>query len=202
MLLSDRICLPFFFDADALQRDLAAITSEDWTAHFVTQNYEGDWSAIALRAPIGETHPIRLIFSNPGAKGYVDTPVLGRTPYFREVLQRFACPLLSVRLMRLAPGSRIKAHRDPDLNGEEEGTIRLHIPVFTNDRVRFTLAGKDVAMGAGECWYLRLSEVHSAANDGVTDRVHIVIDATANDWLTAQLRAAENSIGEHRSHAV
>lgn len=201
MLLFDRLCLPFSFDADALRRDLAVITAAEWTAHFVTQNYQGDWSAIALRAPMGETHPIRLIFSNPAAKGYVDTPVLARTPYFREVLQRFACPLLSVRLMRLTPGSHIKAHRDLDLNGEE-GTARLHIPICTNNRVRFTLAGKDVPMGAGECWYLRLSEEHSAANEGVTDRVHIVIDATMNAWLVAQLRAAENSIGEPASHAV
>ena len=184
-----------------MQRDLAVITPEDWTAHFVTQNYEGDWSAIALRAPLGETHPIRLIFSNPGTKDYVDTPLLARTPYFREVLQHFACPLLSVRLMRLTPGSHIKAHRDRDLD-DKEGTVRLHIPIVTNDRVRFTLADKDVAMGAGECWYLRLSEEHSAANDGVTDRVHIVIDATANEWLRAQLRTAEKSVSEHTVHAV
>ncbi|MDR3527377.1 MAG: aspartyl/asparaginyl beta-hydroxylase domain-containing protein [Rhizomicrobium sp.] len=193
--------MPFSFNADALQRDLAAVAREDWTAHFVTQNYDGDWSAIALRAPLGETHPIRLIFSNPGTKDYVDTPLLARTPYFRAVLQHFDCPLLSVRLMRLTPGSSIKAHRDRDLN-DEEGTVRLHIPIATNDRVRFTLAGTDVVMGAGECWYLRLSEMHSAANDGLSDRVHIVIDATANDWLTAQLQAAEKYSGEHTSHAV
>lgn len=201
MSLSDRLRLPFSFNADALQRDLAAVAREDWTAHFVTQNYDGDWSAIALRAPLGETHPIRLIFSNPGTKDYVDTPLLARTPYFRAVLQHFDCPLLSVRLMRLTPGSSIKAHRDRDLN-DEEGTVRLHIPIATNDRVRFTLAGTDVVMGAGECWYLRLSEMHSAANDGLSDRVHIVIDATANDWLTAQLQAAEKYSGEHTSHAV
>jgi hypothetical protein len=44
--------------------------------------------------------------------------------------------------------------------------------------------------GAGSAWYLRLSDLHSVANRRTTDRVHLVIDCSANDWLTEQLRAA------------
>ena len=38
-------------------------------------------------------------------------------------------------------------------------------------------------MGEGECWYLRLSDPHEVRNGGDTDRVHLVVDAVANDWL-------------------
>jgi hypothetical protein len=38
-------------------------------------------------------------------------------------------------------------------------------------------------MAPGECWYLRLSDPHRVANRGETDRIHLVIDCRANDWL-------------------
>jgi hypothetical protein len=40
-------------------------------------------------------------------------------------------------------------------------------------------------MTAGSSWYLRLSDPHSAANRGTSDRVHLVIDAVVNDWVAA-----------------
>ncbi|MEQ1479341.1 hypothetical protein, partial [Salmonella enterica] len=55
----------------------------------------------------GETHPIRLIYADPAAKSFVDTPVLDFAPYYRDVLAQFKCPLRCVRLMRLTPGSII-----------------------------------------------------------------------------------------------
>jgi hypothetical protein len=42
------------------------------------------------------------------------------------VVASFAYPLQAVRLMRLAPGSLIKEHRDHDLSFEQ-GTVRIHI---------------------------------------------------------------------------
>ena len=48
---------------------------------------------------------------------------------------------------------------------------------------------RGVAMLPGSLWYLRLSEPHAAANRGTTDRVHLVVDVRANDWLLALLGA-------------
>lgn len=179
----DRLLLPLTFDPARLASDLAALSSVPWTAHFVQQNYEGDWSAIALRAPKGARHPIQMIVSSPGETAFVDTPFLARAPYFQFALAELKCPLLSVRLMRLAPGSVIKEHSDHDLSFEQ-GTVRLHVPVTTNDLVDFRLNGAACAMPAGSTWYLRLSDPHTVANRGTTDRVHMVVDATVNGWLT------------------
>ncbi|MEI9992429.1 MAG: aspartyl/asparaginyl beta-hydroxylase domain-containing protein [Rhizomicrobium sp.] len=187
--LPDRIRLPFRFEPAPLQREVRMLERSGWTDHFVKHNYEGQWGAIPLRAPEGETHPIRMIFSDPGAKDYADQPALADTPYLREILRTFSCPLLSVRLMRLGPGSVIKPHCDPDLDAAS-GTARLHIPIATGPRVEFLLAGRAVAMAPGECWYLRLSEIHSVHNRGSEDRVHLVIDAVVNEWLAATLSAA------------
>jgi hypothetical protein len=178
----DRLLLPLDFDPARLAADMAAISAGGWIAHFVTQNYDGDWSVIPLRGPAGARHPVQMIYSDPTCPAYADTPLLATAPYLRDVLGRFACPLQAVRLMRLSPGSLIKEHRDLDL-AFEDGTVRIHIPVTTNDGVDFRLNGSRCVMPAGSTWYLRLADPHSVANRGGSDRVHLVIDATVNDWV-------------------
>lgn len=186
-LLPDRVRLPFAFDPARLRADLATAAAAGWTRHFVRANYEGEWEVIPLRAPAGETHPARMIFPDPNATSFADTPLLARTPYFREVIARFRCPLRTVRLMRLAPGSRIKPHEDHGLD-PEGGMARIHIPVATGPEVEFLLNGRAVAMAEGEAWYLRLSDVHEVHNRGAADRVHLVVDAWTDGWLLGLLR--------------
>ncbi len=182
MTTPDRLKLPFHFDPARLRDDLLRLESTEWTDHFVKANYEGSWSVIPLRAPAGETHVIRMIYSDPSCREFADTPFLAACPYFQEVLSAIRAPLGAVRLMKLAAGSVIKEHRDHDL-AYEYGAMRLHIPVVTNPDVEFLLNGERAVMNAGECWYLRLSDPHAVANRGSEDRVHLVIDAEVNEWL-------------------
>ncbi|TCS14492.1 aspartyl/asparaginyl beta-hydroxylase domain-containing protein [Caulobacter sp. BK020] len=189
MAFPDRLQLPLSFDPARLARDLDALSATPWTAHYVQQNYEGEWSVIPLRCAAGETHPIRMIYSDPTATAFVDTPFLRPCPYFRAVIAAFACEVRAVRLMRLGPGSVIKAHTDLDLD-IEAGGARVHVPVVTNPDVDFRLNGARVEMAAGEAWYLRLSDPHAVANRGTTDRVHLVLDLVANDWLTGFFEAS------------
>jgi hypothetical protein len=184
---ADRVRLPFAFDGDRLRADLDIVVGETWVDHFVKQNYEGDWSVLPLRYAAGATHPILKAYSSPTATVFEDGPLFGRAPYFREVVARFECPVQAVRLMRLTPGSRIKEHKDHDL-AAEWGAARVHIPITTNADVEFLLNREPVAMLPGSVWYLRLADPHSVYNGGMTDRVHLVIDCTANDWLVEILR--------------
>jgi hypothetical protein len=132
---------------------------------------------------------VQTIYADPSRSDFEDTPMLAGSLYFRQVLAAFACPLHAVRLMRLAPGSVIKEHHDHDLSFEQ-GMVRIHIPVVTNEGVDFRLNGARVAMPAGSSWYLRLSDPHSVANRGASDRVHLVIDAVVNDWVAALFERA------------
>jgi Aspartyl/Asparaginyl beta-hydroxylase len=184
----DRLQLPFACDPDRLVDDLRRLASVEWINHFVKQNYDGDWSVIPLRGKAGATHPVMLIYSDPTCHSFEDMPMLKACPYFREVLDKFACPLRAVRLMRLAPGSVIKEHTDLDLS-VDEGTARFHIPVTTNKHVEFYLNKSRVVMPVGSVWYLRLSDPHSVYNKGDTDRVHMVIDTSVNDWMRALLQS-------------
>jgi uncharacterized protein (DUF2126 family) len=190
MAYPDRLQLPLSFDPVLLRRDLDALSATPWTAHFVKQNYEGDWSVIPLRCPAGETHPIRMIYSDPGATDFVDTTLLEPCPYFRAVIAAFASEVRSVRLMRLTPDSVIKEHTDLDL-GVECGAARIHIPVTTNPGVEFLLNRRRINMKEGQVWYLRLGDPHAVANRGTEDRVHLVLDLVANDWLMGFFSAGD-----------
>jgi hypothetical protein len=186
--LPDRILLPLRFDAARLRADLDGLAGKTWTAHFVRQNYSGEWSALPLRSKRGATRPSNMIYADPMCVDFVDTPILEACPYFQEVLAAFPCPIRSARLMRLTPGSEIKEHSDMDL-GAEFGKARLHIPIATSDDVDFFLNGTAVAMSPGDCWYLRLSDPHRVLNRGASDRVHLVFDTVVNEWLRGELQA-------------
>lgn len=190
--LPDRVRLPLAFDPARLAEDLARFGPADWTDHFVRRNYEGAWSALPLRAPAGETHPVRMINPDPTATGFVETGFLDRAPYLREVLAAFRCPLRVARLMRLSPGSAIKEHEDLDLDAAC-GRARLHVPIRTGAGVEFLVNRRAVEMAPGSAWYLRLADPHSVANRGVEDRVHLVIDALVDDWLLDMLVSAARS---------
>jgi hypothetical protein len=175
--------LPMNFDVTRLQADLAGIRPDEWTAHFNTSYYDGLWSGIALRTTEGAHVPL---YPDPSKNTFVDLEALERCPYIGEVLAAFHCPLQLVRLLKLAPGSNIKEHRDYNLS-YEDGEVRLHIPIQTNAEVEFAVDGRPLAMGAGECWYINFNLPHRIHNRGTIDRVHLVIDCVLNDWLREML---------------
>lgn len=171
--------LPLSFAAAALQADLALLGTSEWTAHFNTRYFSGDWSGIALRAVEGKTG---TIYADTSHGSFTDTDLLKQCTSLRQVVESFQCPLRSVRLLKLSAGSVIREHQDYDL-GYEAGEVRIHIPVHTNPDVEFFLDGRRIIMGEGECWYLDLHKPHRVQNRGLTDRIHLVIDCQLNDWL-------------------
>jgi mannose-6-phosphate isomerase-like protein (cupin superfamily) len=114
--------------------------------------------------------------------------VLGRCPAVRAALAELRCPLTTVRLLRLGAGASIGEHRDHRLRASD-GEARLHIPVLTSPDVEFTVGGRRVDLGAGECWYLDLTLPHTVANRGTAPRIHLVVDCTVNEWFEDLLAA-------------
>jgi hypothetical protein len=177
--------LPLVFDPVRLQRDLALVRADEWVAHFNKQDYDGAWSGVSLRGVGGIAAGIYTAPLAP-LETFADTPVLVRCPYLAEVLRQFHCPLRSVRLLRLCPGSVIREHRDDRL-GLEDGEARIHVPISTNPSVAFFVNGERLTMNPGETWYIDFSLPHRVSNLGETDRVHLVIDCVVNDWLRGML---------------
>ena len=172
--------LPFYFDTQKMQQETLLLGNEFWKLHFQVKHYDGEWSAIPLRSINGETG--NVFISPVDEDVYADTVLLQSCPYLQEVLNSFHCPLLSARLLKLAAGAQIHEHRDADLCFEE-GLVRFHIPVVTNEQVEFFLQGEKMELHEGECWYMNFNLPHSLHNKSNTHRIHLVIDARVNDWV-------------------
>lgn len=101
--------------------------------------------------------------------------------YFKELMAEFKSPVLTARILNLSVGAQIKTHTDHE-SGYEDNLFRIHIPIATNDDVQFILDSERIEMKEGECWYTNVNFPHSVANNGTTDRIHLVIDFERNSW--------------------
>lgn len=171
--------LPLRFDTAALHAAVAALPDAAWQPHFNTGYYEGDWSGIALLAPVDAPLPLA---PGPGAArptGWCDA-------FWQRQLARLETTVRSARLLRLGPGGCIREHHDYDL-GLPDSDLRLHVPIVTDAQVEFLLDGQQVPMQPGECWFLDLSRPHRAENHGGLVRIHLVLDCRPSPWLQAQI---------------
>jgi mannose-6-phosphate isomerase-like protein (cupin superfamily) len=179
--------LPYRFDVVRMQQETKQLGDDLWKLHFQVKHYDGNWSAILLRSINGD---INNGFISPveGAAQYADTVLLQQSVYLKEVLETFKCPLLSVRLLKLSAGTQIHEHKDADLCFEE-GLVRFHIPVCTNEAVEFYLNKERMYLSEGDCWYMNFNLPHALHNKSNTDRIHLVIDAEVNDWVKELFRS-------------
>lgn len=179
--------LPLTFDPALLKADLEQILETDWTRHFNREYYEGAWRGVALRASSGRANQLHTLAQETADA--IDTPVLTRCPYFQHVLATFDCSIHTARILSLAPGSKILEHAD-DFLGGENGILRIHIPIMTDERVEFFVGGERLTMNEGEAWCIDFSLPHRVTNGSDNDRVHLVIDCRVNEWLKTLLPQA------------
>lgn len=178
--------IPMDFDPGPLQAELRALSDADWRPHPNTQDYAGAWRSLSLRSLSGRegdagTHSDR-------AGDYHDTPALARSPALRALLEALPAKVGCARLLSLSAGARIHEHRDPGTD-LWSGTVRLHVPIKTDARVRFTVDGRPLSLAAGECWYLNADHPHAVHNGSDQERVHLVIDCEVDDALVQQFLA-------------
>jgi len=173
------IKFPMFFDTEKLKGDVYKIIDKSWTNHYNTNDYTGKWTSIALMSQNGKSDSIYALPNND--EKLVATEILDSCTYFQEILNSFLFEKTAVRLLKLDVGAEVKPHSDNCL-GYEDGCFRLHIPIITNSEVEFILDGNRLIMNEGECWYIDANFIHSVANRGTRDRIHLVIDGLRNEW--------------------
>jgi mannose-6-phosphate isomerase-like protein (cupin superfamily) len=179
--------LPLVLNVKAVQSELSNLKGE-WQAHFNRYHYEGSWTVLALRSPGGSDKNIIPDLLSDSA--YEDTAFMESFPSVAELLSGFNCEVMAVRLLNLQAGAIIKPHRDQEL-AFEKGEARLHFPVITNDGVKFYIENERIPLQEGDCWYMNANLIHSVANEGDTDRIHLVIDCKVNDWLSDMIMSSE-----------
>jgi hypothetical protein len=186
--------LPFCFAPDQLTADLAKVAPAEWIPHVNRSHYDGHWSGAALRSIGGVA--TNIVPDAPDISAFRDTDLLSRCTYFQEVLGTFRCPLQAARLLRLHAGSSIAEHVDHALDFDE-GEVRIHVPIVTNEGVQFFLDGARLVMAPGECWYTNVNLPHSVVNQSRIDRIHLVLDCQVNDWLREIFAATARPPTDH-----
>jgi hypothetical protein len=186
-IVPDRVRLPLTFDPAPMVEEIARLGPSIWQPHFNTEYYSGDWSGVALRSRGGTLS----LYPGPPQRErpdepFTDTVHVAACPALARTLAAFACPLTSVRLLRLGPGAAVREHRDYQI-GFEAGELRVHVPLETSEDVAFILNGTPLPMAAGEAWYVDVTQPHAVRNDGASARIHLVIDCVVDDWLRALL---------------
>jgi hypothetical protein len=177
------------FNPDLLIEDLNKIQEEEWIMHYRSDHYVGHWAAAPLRSVGGHPSVVHASPSGGNPDFYQNTPLLNRCGYFKQVLEWFKCEINACRLLMLGPGSKILEHTDAmALEGTEEW--RIHVPITTNGRVEFVLNKNQLNMLPGEIWFADFNLPHLVNNNGDSNRIHLVLDCTPNDWLTEQVQKA------------
>ncbi len=120
---------------------------------------------------------------------YENTSLMDQCLTIKHLINELQCEVLSVRLLNLKAGAIIKEHRDRELSFEK-GEARLHFPVFTNPELEFYVDNERIIMEEGTCWYINANLPHRVSNNGITDRIHLVIDCKVNAWLEELFRKA------------
>jgi hypothetical protein len=165
--------------------------NNSWVDHVNRNDYRGGWDVLPLRCQRQHlnAHPILQGFAIAEGDDWEDLPVMAQCPEIQNLFAQLQCPIKAARLMRLKAGAEIKPHRDQELS-IEFGEARLHVPIHTSDAVSFFVDSKKIPMAAGELWYFNADQVHEVYNRGSEDRINLVIDCAANEWLRAQIQKA------------
>tara|TARA_Y100001937_G_C7110540_1_gene327311 strand:- start:332 stop:1042 length:711 start_codon:yes stop_codon:yes gene_type:complete len=106
------------------------------------------------------------------------------TGYWNEILDTFKSPVTRTRFAYMAPGHSIKPHIDYNTTY----SIRVHIPIVTNDQSIMCVKNKDgiqkMHMPAdGGVYFLNTGMTHWAENNGSEGRIHLVISLNGQEDL-------------------
>ncbi|MGI9236633.1 MAG: aspartyl/asparaginyl beta-hydroxylase domain-containing protein [Woeseiaceae bacterium] len=100
--------------------------------------------------------------------------LIGRSyPAGGTIIRAMAAKLLS--------GGRINAHFDS--HASFRYSHRIHVPITTNNRVRFMIDGKPFRLEVGEAYEINNQKTHSVMNSGREDRITFIFDYLPPDHL-------------------
>jgi hypothetical protein len=182
--------LPLEIDGRRLLEEVAELPASLWGSSGGRVGVHNEAEAIFLRgfAPAeGADLPVE------------DRPVLARLPYSRRIIEKLipAPPMRSL-LARLPPGGVIARHIDRAPYFAQ--TLRIHLPVETNESVFMVSRGLCYSMQTGEAWLLNNSANHAVWNMHPSrSRTHLICDYLPSPALLEMLKRAERHLGFERA---
>jgi hypothetical protein len=172
-------------DGPRLRREIDSLREESWAGTGGRVGVHARANAIFLRgfAPAEGEKPIE------------DREALAALPYAREIItQVIPAPAQRCLLARLLPGVSVAGHIDrAPYFGK---TIRIHVPVTSNEAAWMYCDGLAYRMRPGEVWALNNSAPHAVWNAHAGEaRIHLICDFLPTAALLELLAHAQRDLG-------
>lgn len=163
-------------DASALGDAILTQDSAAWRENDHRQTaYEvhRDTESIVLIFTDSDAWPELVVRKMPGWDRLVDFAV----PLMHDIIGRHYPPgggIIRAMAAKLKAGGRITPHRDthPSFHIGH----RIHVPITTNRRVRFSIDGRPHRLEVGQAYEINNQLQHSVANKGAEDRITFIFD--------------------------
>lgn len=173
-----------FIDKTLIEETLIDLKNYNWSPVWADKRYAGDhWMTCPLIEEFNKT-PNFISFALAAV-----------------IEEKMKCKIKNLMFYAMLPGGDIPPHRDM-VGNVGFGGLRLHVPIITNDKVNFVVAGKKVVMGVSELWALDTSYTHSVSNFGSENRIHLVMDVIVNDWVLSLLPPKNFKYYIHQLHLI
>lgn len=175
-------------DVKTLKSEIDSIPDPLWNAEFRSVTHR-DTSSLFVKG-----HP--PIANIPEDN---DRPILSSLPCIRQLIyDTLPGTPRKCLIAKLHPMGVIKLHPDgiPVRTPEQENsydyfksTIRIHIPVLTNQQVHFFVGDRFYHFDAGQVWAINNLSYHGVINqDPNAIRIHIIVDVIPNETQQEFLR--------------
>lgn len=168
-------------DIAPLATAIAAQSEQAWNEHEHRQkDYEvhRQTQSIVLLFANLEGWPTIEVVRQPGWDRLAAVAV----PIMDSIIARWYPPggrIIRAMVARLPPEGRIDPHRD--MHPSFGCGHRIHAPIATNPRVRFTIDGRPHHLQVGQVYEVNNKKMHSVINKGSTDRIHLIFDYVPPD---------------------
>lgn len=174
-------------DAEALKD---AILKLDETAWLANRNRQTEYEVHR------QTESIVLVFCDGPMEDMAISKESGwdlladvAVPVMHDLIGRFYSPggtIIRAMAAKLLSGGRINPHFDSHASFRH--SHRIHVPITTNPRVRFTIDGKPFRLEPGKAYEVNNQKTHSVINSGKEDRITFIFDYMPADQIATAAR--------------
>jgi hypothetical protein len=105
-------------------------------------------------------------------------------PVMHDLISRHYPPggtIIRAMAAKLLSGGLISPHVDSHVTFHR--SHRIHVPITTNDRVRFMIDGRPYQFEVGQAYELNNQKSHSVMNRGTDDRITFIFDYVPPDQI-------------------
>jgi hypothetical protein len=134
--------------------------------------------------------PNMTVKKEPGWDRLADVAV----PVMHDIIERFYPPggtIIRAMAAKLLAGGKITSHRD--VHPSFHYGHRIHVPITTNPRVRFTIDGRPHRFELGRVYEINNQKTHGVMNKGTEDRITFIFDYVPPQQLQ-QLRTGRPAL--------